>query len=110
MTGYVESLTDPSYKNQLLVLTYPLQGNYGVPAYEKDEFGLSKNHESEKVHVAGFIVADNCDDFSHWQAAKSLSQWLKESDVPAICGIDTRALTKILREKGSTLAKVLILT
>ena len=107
MTGYVESLTDPSYKNQILVLTYPLIGNYGVPPYEKDQYGLSKNHESERVHVSGFVVGENCDEYSHWQADKSLSQWLRESNVPAIAGIDTRMLTKVLREKGSTLAKVI---
>ena len=106
MTGYVESLTDPSYKNQILVLTYPLIGNYGVPKLTKYELGLPKYFESEKIHAAGLVVGDYCDNYSHWNADKSLSQWLVESDVPGITGIDTRRLTKILREKGSMLAKV----
>jgi carbamoyl-phosphate synthase small subunit len=107
MTGYVESLTDPSYKNQILVLTYPLIGNYGVPKQTKDELDLPKFFESEKIHAAGLIVGNYCENYSHWNAEKSLSQWLIESDIPAISGIDTRMLTKMLREKGSMLAKVI---
>jgi carbamoyl-phosphate synthase small subunit len=106
MTGYIESLTDPSYKNQLLVLTYPLIGNYGVPKLTRDELDLPNNFESEKIHASALIVGEYCENYSHWNAAKSLSQWLVESDIPAIDGIDTRKLTKILREKGSMLAKV----
>jgi carbamoyl-phosphate synthase small subunit len=106
MTGYVESLTDPSYKNQILVLTYPLIGNYGVPNSEQDELKLQKFFESEKIHANGLIVGEHCEHYSHWNAVKSLSDWLRESDVPGISGIDTRRLTKILREKGSMLAKV----
>lgn len=107
MTGYVESLSDPSYKNQMLVLTYPLIGNYGVPDSSTDEFNLPKHFESEKIHASGLIVAEYSEHYSHWNAVKSLSEWLIESNVPAIHGIDTRKLTKILREKGSMLAKVL---
>jgi len=106
MTGYVESLTDPSYENQILVLTYPLIGNYGVPKQTKDELDLLKFFESDKIHAAGLVVGNYCENYSHWNAEKSLSQWLIESDIPAISGIDTRKLTKILREKGSMLAKV----
>ena len=106
MTGYVESLTDPSYKNQLLTCTYPLIGNYGVPDIENDKYNLSKNFESEKIHAAALIVGEYCEKYSHWNAVKSLSQWLVEQDIPAIDGIDTRQLTKILREKGTMLAKV----
>jgi carbamoylphosphate synthase small subunit len=72
-------------------------------------FNASVNEEtfeSEKIHAAGLVVGDYCDNYSHWNADKSLSQWLVESDVPGITGIDTRRLTKILREKGSMLAKV----
>lgn len=108
MTGYVESLTDPSYKKQILVLTYPLIGNYGVPKLEYDEFNLVKNYESNKIHVSGLIIGEGCYEYSHWKAVKSLSDWLIESNVPAISGIDTRRLTKILRDNGSMLAKVII--
>lgn len=108
MTGYVESLTDPSYKQQILTLTYPLVGNYGVPDNAVDAFNLSKNFESSKIHASALIAGEYCENYSHWNAVKSLSQWLIEQDVPAIDGIDTRKLTKILREKGSMLAKVFI--
>jgi len=87
MVGYVESLTDPSYKSQIVVLTYPLIGNYGVPADDKDHFGLPKWFESEKIHVAALIVADITEDYSHWSAIKSLRQWLKEQNIPALYGI-----------------------
>ncbi len=106
MVGYPESLTDPSYRGQILCLTYPLIGNYGVPKHEKDSFGLEKNFESEKIQVSGLIVSDYSFEHSHWQAEKSLGQWLKEEKVPAITGIDTRALTKKLREKGVMLGKM----
>jgi carbamoyl-phosphate synthase small subunit len=109
MTGYIESLTDPSYKNQILVLTYPLIGNYGVPTSEKDQFEILKSFESDRIHACGLIVGESCEKYSHWNACKSLSQWLSEHDVPGICGIDTRRLTKVLRENGSMLAKVVLL-
>ncbi len=107
MTGYPESLTDPSYKGQILVATYPLIGNYGVPEMEM-EHGLLRHFESEKVQVSGLVIADYSFDFSHWNAAKSLSEWLRENKVPAIFDLDTRALTKILREKGTMLGKIII--
>lgn len=106
MVGYPESLTDPSYRGQILVLTYPLIGNYGVPGDERDELGLLKFFESEKVQIAGLIVASYSNEYSHWNAKKSLGAWLKEHGIPAITGIDTRALTKKLREKGVMLGKI----
>jgi carbamoyl-phosphate synthase / aspartate carbamoyltransferase / dihydroorotase len=107
MVGYIESLTDPSYKKQILILTYPLIGNYGVPKLEHDEFKLIKNFESNRIHASGLIVGEACFDYSHWNAVKSLSDWLIESNIPAISGIDTRKLTKIIRENGTMLAKVI---
>lgn len=106
MVGYTESLTDPSYNGQILVLTYPLIGNYGVPGKEKDEFGLEQFHESNKVHVAGLIVSNYSTQYNHWQATRSLAEWLKKENIPALTGIDTRALTKKLREKGVMLGKI----
>ncbi len=100
MVGYPETLTDPSYRGQILVLTYPLVGNYGVPGDEMDE-GLSKHFESPGVQVEGLVIADLSHHYSHWSATRSLDRWLKEHDVPAIYGVDTRAITKRLREKGT---------
>ena len=105
MTGYPESLTDPSYKGQILVLTYPLIGNYGVPGRVIKE-QLSEFFESDKVHITGLVVASYSTEYSHWNALESLSDWLKEYDVPGICGIDTRALTKLLRERGTMPGKI----
>ncbi len=107
MVGYPESLTDPSYHGQILVLTYPLIGNYGVPGDEKDEFGLLRNFESEKIQASGLVISDYSDKYSHWNAKKSLSEWLKENNVPAISEVDTRMLTKKLREKGVMLGKII---
>ncbi len=106
MVGYPESLTDPSYLGQILTLTYPLIGNYGVPSDEKDEYGIEKFYESEKIQASALIVSDFSFKHSHWNAKKSLSDWLKENKVPAIYGIDTRELTKIVREKGTMLGKL----
>ncbi len=107
MMGYPESLTDPSYSGQLLVSTFPVVGNYGVP---KNDFinGLSAFYESEKIQVSGFIVSYYSAEHSHWNAEKSLGEWLKEHKVPAIYGIDTRELTKVLREAGSMLGKIVV--
>src|ERR1700733_15009772 len=108
MVGYSESLTDPSYEGQILVLTYPLIGNYGVPARAIEQINtLPDDFESSRIHVAALVVAYYSEDFSHFLAASSLGQWLKDNGVPAICGIDTRALTKKIREQGSTLGKLL---
>ena len=106
MTGYPESLTDPSYKGQILILTYPLIGNYGVPGEETDEWGLPKNFESDRIQISGLVVSEYVSSYSHWNAKKSLSEWLKEHGVPGIQEIDTRALTKKLREKGTMLGKI----
>lgn len=105
MVGYPESLTDPSYMGQILTITYPIVGNYGVPANTTVN-GVSEFFESEKIHVNGLIVSDYSDEYSHWNAKKSLGEWLKENDVPGIYDIDTRALTKHLREKGSMKGKI----
>lgn len=106
MTGYPESLTDPSYKGQILVLTYPIIGNYGVPPREKAD-DMYKYFESYALHISGLIISDYTEDYSHWNANKSLGDWLKEYKVPGIYGIDTRELTKILREHGTMLGKVI---
>ncbi|MBI3619463.1 glutamine-hydrolyzing carbamoyl-phosphate synthase small subunit [Candidatus Peregrinibacteria bacterium] len=106
MAGYPESLTDPSYRGQILVFTYPLIGNYGVPSEELNAWGFSKNFESEGIHARGVIVAEVSEDYSHHTAVKPLGDWLKDHGIPAITGIDTRALTKKLREHGVMLGKI----
>ena len=106
MVGYPESLTDPSYSGQILCVSYPLIGNYGIPPEEFDENGLCMSFESEKIHVRGLIISDYSEEYSHWDAVKSLDEWLREQKVPGIFGIDTRELTKILREEGSMLGKI----
>ena len=105
MVGYPESLTDPSYYGQILVLTYPLIGNYGVPPPLLAE-GIAHYFESHKIQVAGLIIADYAYDYHHWNASHSLSVWLKQHNIPALCDVDTRALTKRLREKGTLLGKI----
>ncbi len=105
MVGYPETLTDPSYRGQILTLTYPLIGNYGIPADEKQD-GLSKYFESSKIQVQAIIISDYSYNYSHWNAKKSLSEWMKQHDVPGIYGIDTRKLTKKLRQKGTMLGKI----
>jgi len=105
MIGYPESLTDPSYHGQILALTYPLVGNYGVPG-EKKENNLFTYFESDKIHVEGLIVADYSTEYSHWNAEKSLSEWMKQYHVTGVSGVDTRALTKKLRENGTMLGKI----
>ena len=106
MVGYPESLSDPSYRGQIMVLTFPLVGNYGIPNNEHDSHGISKHFESELIHTKGLIVSEYSENFSHWQAKKSLSTWLKEHNIPAITGIDTRALTQKIREHGTILGKI----
>lgn len=106
MVGYPESLTDPSYSGQILCVTYPLIGNYGVPQEGADELGISKNFESEQIWVRGVVISDYSFDYSHWDAVKSLDEWLKEQKIPGIFGIDTRAVTQLLREKGSMLGMI----
>jgi len=106
MTGYPENLTDPSYFGQMLVATYPLIGNYGVPDRVREN-GMLRNFESENIQVSGLIVADYSVAYSHWNASNSLDEWLRTEKVPGICGIDTRALTKRLREKGTMCGKII---
>lgn len=105
MTGYPESLTDPSYRGQILCLTYPLVGNYGAPGKDEED-DLYKFHESSSIHIRGLLVSDYSFEYSHWNAATSLHEWLETNNIPGIYGIDTRALTKRLREKGSMLGKI----
>ncbi len=100
MMGYPESLTDPSYAGQILVTTFPLVGNYGVPSTGIGADGLPLFMESDRIHPKGLIVADYSEEYSHWNAKESLSSWLKREGIPAISGIDTRRLTKLLREHG----------
>lgn len=107
MTGYPESLTDPSYEGQILVTTYPILGNYGVPPRrEKDD--VSEYYESDHIHARAIIAQDYSWAHSHWQADRSLAQWLEEEKIVGVYGIDTRALTKHLRENGSMLGKIVV--
>ncbi len=109
MVGYPESMTDPSYYGQILVLTYPLIGNYGIPKSNMVN-QLEEWFESSRIQVSGLIVSDYSFDYSHWSAAKSLSDWLLENDVPALYDIDTRMLTKRLREEGTMLGRLVFFT
>lgn len=110
MVGYPESVTDPSYRGQILVVTFPLVGNYGVPSrdtIDKLLGDLPEYFESSQIHIAGLVVASYCgEDYSHFLAQSSLGTWLKEQGVPAMYGVDTRALTKKIREQGSMLGKM----
>ena len=106
MTGYPESLTDPSYAGQILVTTFPLIGNYGVPDTGIGEDGLPLFMESERIHPKAIVVADYSEQFSHWNAKDSLASWLKREKVPGISGIDTRRLTKVLREHGVMMGRI----
>ncbi|MEE3483476.1 MAG: carbamoyl-phosphate synthase (glutamine-hydrolyzing) large subunit [Bacteroidales bacterium] len=101
MMGYPESLTDPSYAGQILVMTFPLVGNYGVPSESTEQNGLSTFMESDRIHVRALVVSDYSVHYSHWNAKGSLAEWLKREKVVGITGIDTRELTKRLREYGS---------
>ena len=98
--GYNETLTDPSYQGQIVVMTHPLVGNYGVPPWEKDEYGITKYFESDSIKVSGFIVNECCKEPSHYESAKTLNDFLLEEGIPGIEWIDTRAVTKVLREEG----------
>ena len=108
MTGYPESLTDPSYAGQILVTTFPLIGNYGVPDTGIGEDGLPLFMESDRIHPKAIVVADYSEQYSHWNAKESLASWLKREKVPGISGIDTRRLTKVLREHGVMMGRVVI--
>lgn len=106
MMGYPESLTDPSYAGQLMVLTYPLVGNYGVPPFRKSDNGLPVFMESDRIHVSALIVADYSEKYSHWNAVESLGDWLKREGVPGVTGVDTRQLTMVLREHGVMMGRL----
>ena len=108
MVGYPESLTDPSYCGQILNITFPLVGNYGVPSGELDELGLPKNFEGTRIWVKGLIISDYAFLPSHYSSVQQLGTWLKTEGVPGLFGIDTRALTKHIRESGSILGKIVI--
>lgn len=102
MVGYPEALSDPSYRGQILVLTYPLVGNYGVPDDTiMDEHGLPVYFESKTIQIAALVVSSYSWYHSHWTAKQSLGQWLEKAGVPGVYGIDTRALTKKLRTMGA---------
>ena len=107
MTGYPESLTDPSYEGQVLVTTFPLIGNYGVPPKEEQD-GVARYFESSRIHCEAIVCQDYSWEYSHWLAEESLSDWLKREQVVGVYGIDTRALTTMLREKGSMLGRIFI--
>jgi carbamoyl-phosphate synthase small subunit len=107
MVGYPETLTDPSYRGQILVYTYPLIGNYGVPSKEYKD-NILTNYESEAIQCRGLIVSNYSYDYAHWSAERSLGDWLYEEKIPAISGIDTRKLTRNLRDKGTMLGKIVI--
>ena len=108
MTGYPESLTDPSYAGQILVTTFPLIGNYGVPDTGLGSNGLPLFMESDRIHAKALVVADYSEQYSHWNAKESLASWLKREHIPAITGIDTRRLTMLLREHGVMMGRVVI--
>src|SRR5438128_9631237 len=105
MVGYPEALTDPSYEGQILVLTYPLIGNYGVPRWSEIP---GRPFESDRIHVAGVIVSETAEEHSHWDAAMTFDAWLRDNGVPGLMGVDTRAITKRLRQKGSMLGKLVV--
>jgi len=128
MVGYPETLTDPSYRGQILVMTYPLIGNYGVPPTsfgdkllvskkssvhktgteinERHDNTLPNYFESDRIQIQGLIVSEASESFSHWNSIESLDFWLKRFAIPGISGIDTRRLTKVLREHGTMLGKI----
>lgn len=107
MMGYPESLTDPSYAGQLMTLTFPLVGNYGVPPFSIGQDGIATFMESDRIYASAIIVSDYSEEYSHWNACESLADWLKREKVPGITGIDTRQLTKVLREQGVMMGKIL---
>lgn len=108
LVGYPEALTDPSYRGQILVFTQPLIGNYGVPSDQRDQDGLLKYFESPHLQAIGVVVADVAEKYSHWTAVESLGNWCAREGVPAITGVDTRAIVTYLREQGSSLARITI--
>ena len=108
MVGYPESLTDPSFQGQILCVSYPLVGNYGIPDMATGPDGLVLRAESERIHVRGLVIADYSENYSHWDAVESLGDWLKREHVPGLSGIDTRALTRMIREEGVMPGRIII--
>jgi len=116
MAGYPDILTDPSNAGQMVCITYPTIGNYGIPApevyaegkgNEADKFPVLGNLESSKAYVRALIVCDYSEEYSHYKAVSSLGNWMKDQRITGICGIDTRYLTQILRDKGSMMGKII---
>lgn len=107
MMGYPESLTDPSYAGQLMTLTYPLVGNYGVPPFTVESNDIATFMESDKIYASAIIVSDYSTEYSHWNAVESLASWLKREKIPGITGVDTRQLTKVLREHGVMMGRII---
>ncbi|HQU71168.1 MAG: glutamine-hydrolyzing carbamoyl-phosphate synthase small subunit [Calditrichaeota bacterium] len=105
MVGYPDSMTDPSYLGQILTVTYPLVGNYGIPDSNEQD-GLDRNFESSGIQIQALLVADYSPEHSHWKSVRSLGNWLESQQIPALTGIDTRALTKKLRDAGTMLGKI----
>ncbi|WP_458743135.1 glutamine-hydrolyzing carbamoyl-phosphate synthase small subunit [Candidatus Nitrosocosmicus sp. T] len=109
MVGYTETLTDPSYRGQILCFTYPSIGNYGVPSEkELDEFGLPKYFESDRIQTRGIIVNNLSNVSSHWSCKKTLDQWMFDEKIPGISGVDTRELTKKIRSNGVMNSKIVM--
>jgi carbamoyl-phosphate synthase small subunit len=113
MVGYPEAMTDPSYRGQILVLTYPLIGNYGVPVNEEtklseNELEIAEFFESNRIQISGLIIATLSKHYSHWSALDSLDSWMRRQKIPGICNIDTRMLTKKLRNQGMMLGKIVV--
>ncbi|HKM78711.1 MAG TPA: glutamine-hydrolyzing carbamoyl-phosphate synthase small subunit [Candidatus Bathyarchaeia archaeon] len=106
MVGYPEALTDPSYRGQIVCLTYPLVGNYGVPDYEIKSEGLPEFYESDHIQVRGLVVHGVCEKPSHYQSVRNLDEWLRSENIPGIYGVDTRRLTRVLRERGVMLSEI----
>src|SRR5438034_9438465 len=113
MVGYPEAMTDPSYRGQILVLTYPLIGNYGVPAngetkLSDNELEIPEFFESNRIQISGLIIATLSKHYSHWSALDSLDLWMQRQNIPGVCNIDTRMLTKKLRSQGMMLGKIVV--
>ncbi len=108
MVGYPEAITDPSYDGQILVLTYPLIGNYGVPSDAKDSHGIPRHFESDRIQIRGLVTTNYHGEYHHWNASRSLGDWLAGQGVPGIHGIDTRALTRYLRDRGTELGRIVV--
>jgi len=105
-SGYVEILTDPTFHDQIVLFTYPSIGNYGVPAKEKDEYGILKLFESNIIHLKGMIVNEYCEIPSHYESIRTLEDWMIEENIPGIQWIDTRILTQMLVKEGSKIVLI----